>query len=64
MTNEEEPQQKLIITDSSKIYDVMSSYYLKETFSDIQLILSDKTLHAHKVRDSLVFKKIKFRIKF
>ncbi|XP_063904275.1 BTB/POZ domain-containing protein 9-like isoform X6 [Zophobas morio] len=49
MTNEEEPQQKLIITDSSKIYDVMSSYYLKETFSDIQLILSDKTLHAHKI---------------
>ncbi|XP_063904267.1 BTB/POZ domain-containing protein 9-like isoform X5 [Zophobas morio] len=54
MTNEEEPQQKLIITDSSKIYDVMSSYYLKETFSDIQLILSDKTLHAHKTQIELI----------
>ncbi|XP_063904277.1 BTB/POZ domain-containing protein 9-like isoform X2 [Zophobas morio] len=49
MANEQEPQQKLIITDSSKIYDDMSSYYLKETFSDIQLILSDKTIHAHKI---------------
>ncbi|XP_063904282.1 BTB/POZ domain-containing protein 9-like isoform X2 [Zophobas morio] len=27
----------------------MSPYYLKETFSDIQLILSDKTIHAHKI---------------
>ncbi|XP_063904285.1 BTB/POZ domain-containing protein 9-like [Zophobas morio] len=49
MANEEEPQQKLFITDSSKIYEDMSPYYLKETFSDIQLILSDKTLHAHKI---------------
>ena len=39
MANEEEPQQKLIITDSSKIYEDMSPYYLKDTFSDIQIIL-------------------------
>ncbi|XP_063916920.1 BTB/POZ domain-containing protein 9-like isoform X2 [Zophobas morio] len=49
MANEEEPQQKLIITDSSKIYEDMSPYYLKDTFSDIQIILSDKTIHAHKI---------------
>ncbi|XP_063904100.1 BTB/POZ domain-containing protein 9-like isoform X2 [Zophobas morio] len=49
MANEEEPQQKLIITDSSKISEDMAPYYLKETFSDIQIILSDKTIHAHKI---------------
>ncbi|XP_063904093.1 BTB/POZ domain-containing protein 9-like isoform X2 [Zophobas morio] len=49
MANEEEPQQKLIITDTSKIYEDMAPYYLKETFSDIQIILSDKNIHAHKI---------------
>ncbi|KAJ3665232.1 hypothetical protein Zmor_000737 [Zophobas morio] len=49
MANEAEPQQKIIITDSSKMYEDMSPYYLRETFSDIQLILSDKTIHAHKI---------------
>ncbi|KAJ3663208.1 hypothetical protein Zmor_007512 [Zophobas morio] len=49
MANEEEPQLKLIITDSSKISEDMAPYYLKETFSDIQIILSDKTIHAHKI---------------
>ncbi|XP_063904111.1 BTB/POZ domain-containing protein 9-like isoform X3 [Zophobas morio] len=49
MANEEEPQQKLIITDTSKISEDMAPYYLKETFSDIQIILSDKTIHAHKI---------------
>ncbi|XP_063904338.1 BTB/POZ domain-containing protein 9-like isoform X3 [Zophobas morio] len=49
MANEAEPQQKIIITDSSKMYEDMSPYYLRETFSDIQLILPDKTIHAHKI---------------
>ncbi|KAJ3646701.1 hypothetical protein Zmor_024277 [Zophobas morio] len=49
MANEEEPQQKIIITDFSKIYEDMSPYYLKDTFSDVQIILSDKTIHAHKI---------------
>ena len=49
MANEAEPQQKIIITDSSKMYEDMSPYYLRETFSDIQLILPDKKIHAHKV---------------
>ena len=58
MANEEEPQQKLIITDTSKISEDMAPYYLKETFSDIQIILSDKTIHAHKVGFSSVSNKI------
>ncbi|XP_063904323.1 BTB/POZ domain-containing protein 9-like isoform X2 [Zophobas morio] len=49
MANEAEPQQKIIITDSSKMYEDMSPYYLRETFSDIQLILPDKKIHAHKI---------------
>ncbi|XP_063904319.1 BTB/POZ domain-containing protein 9-like isoform X2 [Zophobas morio] len=49
MANEAEPQQKIIITDSLKMYEDMSPYYLRETFSDIQLILSDKIIHAHKI---------------
>ncbi|KAJ3665230.1 hypothetical protein Zmor_000735 [Zophobas morio] len=49
MANEAEPQRKIIITDSSKMYEDMSPYYLRETFSDIQLILRDKTIHAHKI---------------
>ncbi|KAJ3646703.1 hypothetical protein Zmor_024279 [Zophobas morio] len=50
MANEEQPPKNMMTTtDSCKIYEDMSGFYRKEVFSDVNLILCDKTIPAHKI---------------
>ncbi|KAJ3646710.1 hypothetical protein Zmor_024286 [Zophobas morio] len=49
MANEEQPKEIITITDSAKIDEDMSGFYQKTTFSDVNLVLANKTIPAHKI---------------